>query len=144
MGQMPCSDVTEFVELELDARECVRRFHLTKRTCGAPVGRALLFPYLDGMNPEALIERSLDSLLPPTAELRRRDEFLLKKELHALQAALRVYLGRTAGAPSDTFTLASVEHDRDGTTISGHLRVDLVTENIRACGGCGGAAQRDG
>lgn len=134
---MPCNDVTELVELDLDGLGRVEELSVQKQTCGAPVGNAGLLRYTRGLLPEQIIDHTLAALVPDLNEAKQLDQFLLAKELIALQSALAVYLGAEAGSPGSPFALASVEHGARRTRIAGLLRVDLATEQIRACGNCG-------
>ncbi len=134
---MPCSDVTEWLELTLDQDDGVTDFVLQKDTCGAPVGNALLLEYIQGIDPQRLLDVSLLELVPTVHDARHLDQFLLSKQLYALQEALAVYTGVKSGGKGELFTVEKLEYGPANTVIKGLVRVDLITEKIRACGNCG-------
>lgn len=136
---MPCNDISELIELRLDAGERLDRFSLQKDTCGAPVGRPLLAPYVHGRRPEEILASTLAQLVPESDHTRQLDRFVLTKQLHALQAALAAYTGRAAAGLGDPFVVERIDYSSDETVIRGLLRIDLPTAAIKPCGGCGSA-----
>jgi hypothetical protein len=133
---MPCSDISERLELRLDPEDRVSAFSLRKRTCGAGVGEiAELEPLVRGKQAEALLEVRLASLLPE-GHAKAIFEFLLAKQLVALQAALGVYLGRESGGADDRFAIASIEYDAAGTKLVGLVAVQAEAAEVSPCGGC--------
>ncbi len=150
---MPCDDVTELLELTLDTDDRVTAYALAKNTCGAKVGGQLeLMSFIAGRHIDELRDRTLLQVLEAsTGECWREEpeggrsappkrnvinELMLQKQLGALQRALAVYRGVEAGGKSDAFALASIDFDGVETHIVGLLRVDLLTAEIQACGGC--------
>lgn len=150
---MPCNDVTELLELTLDADDRVTAYSLSKNTCGAPVGGRLeLMSFIAGRHVDQLCDRTLLQVLeeatgerwggepegsrsgPP--KINFVNEFMLQKQLGALQRALAVYRGAAPGGKDDAFAVASIDFDGEETRIVGLLRVDILTEEIEACGGC--------
>jgi hypothetical protein len=136
---MPCEDVTEYVQLTLDAEERIESFSLRKHTCGATVGDASLLPHVRGLAADKLRDARLADLLGDPQRPRAAEAFLLEKQLVALQAALAVYRGEASGARHSLFAVAEIAASPQGTEISGLLRVDLATEQIRACQHCCGS-----
>jgi hypothetical protein len=130
---MPCDDVTEYLQLTLDADERIAGFSLTKHTCGAAVGDSALLPQVSSLDPAELLKVRLSDVLDETEQLRAADAFLLEKQLVAIQAAMDVYLGHATGSKGSLFTLDRLASHDGRTEISGLLRVDLATEKIRAC-----------
>ena len=134
---MPCEDVTEVLDLVLDAEDRVESFTLQKQTCGAPVGSRLsLLDFVAGRPAGELIDRSLTQVLPDDLSVKFIDEFMLTKQLGALQGAIGVYLGRAAGGLGEAFVFDGIDFDGERTQISGLLRFDILTAEIEACGGC--------
>jgi hypothetical protein len=139
---VPCDDVTEVIDLELDPEDKLRVYALNKRTCGAEIGAsALLLEWLAGRSmPDILAltgEDVVQQYAPPQAE-----EFLYFKHLVAVQEALRVLTGAARGALDDACTAVSVVQEPSGLAFTGHLAVPLMTEKIRACGSCGSCGSR--
>lgn len=136
---MPCSDVTEVIEVELDAEDRLTHYRFAKRTCGQGIGA-------DSLLIERIAGRSLDELITVTAEefldeagiADEVEEFLSLKHLFAVQSALEVLTGKEPGRKDDPFAAAEVTCGDDGTRIKGLISIDLVTEKIKACGGCRG------
>jgi hypothetical protein len=142
---MPCNDVTELLELTLDADDRVRAYSLAKNTCGAPVASRLeLTSFIAGRHIDELTDRTLMQIVEsagggeaaPPPRIKFLDEFMLQKQLGALQRALAVYRGAEPGGKDDAFAMASIDFDGLETRIVGLLRVDLLTAEIEACGGC--------
>ena len=134
---MPCSDVTELIRVVLDENDCLSEYVFAKRTCGQGIGaESLLIDQLRG--------RSLDDLLAITAESflaaypipDETEEFLSLKHLFAVQSALEVLLGKEPGRKGDGFAAGEIEYGDGETVIQGRIVIDVVTEKIKACGGC--------
>ena len=135
---MPCKDVTEVIEVKLDGQDRLADYHFAKRTCGQAVGVASLLI-------DQLRERPLAELLSINAEdflaefpcPDETEEFLSLKHLFAIQSALEVLTGKEPGGKEDAFTASQVQYDEDETLIKGLISIDLMTEKIKSCGGCG-------
>jgi|GEM_PF-2057400 hypothetical protein len=134
---VPCSDFTETLEITLDPQGAFRSFSLAKATCSADVGSDRLANLINGRSSEALLTGHWDELIPGLNGFSNTDQFLIRKGLAALQAALWVYHGKLAGGLDDVFTVASIEEGPDFTSIRGFVKVDLAAEKVKPCGGCG-------
>lgn len=136
---MPCNDVTEIVRVVLDDHDRLTHYAFTKRTCGQGVGVvSLLLGDLAGKSTDEIL-----ALEPASVLSRRRaddelEEFLTLKHLFAVQGALEVLTGREAGGPEDVCAAAEVVYDDGECAIEAEIKVDLVTDKIKACGGCVG------
>lgn len=141
---MPCNDVTDLLRVDLTHADCLANYSLTKRTCGAEVGwTSLLLPYLRQKSLDAVLQTQGVDLMRQAGAEAQQHEFLYVKHLVALQEVLRAYRGDTRGTGHDACTLASIEADTDGIRLTAFMRVDVLTERIRACSHCGrcGVAQ---
>lgn len=140
---MPCSDVTELIEVVVDERDCLATYRFVKRTCGQGVGLdTLLMSALGGQPVDAILAWELDAFLEEHPTPEGIEEFLALKHLVAVQAALRVLTGMDAGGPGDLCAAAEVEVDGDGhLRLLGQIAVDLVTEHIASCGNCKGCGK---
>lgn len=135
---MPCDDVSEFVEVELDDRECLVAYRIAKLSCGKSVGaQSLLLARFAGQTVSDLLRIDPATFLPEAPVRNSVEEFLTLKHLFALQAALGAYVGDDAAGASAPFAVASVAFSELGTVIHGQLSIDMVTDKIRACGACG-------
>jgi hypothetical protein len=142
---MPCSDITEYVEIELtcapeNGAERLASFALSKNTCGAPIGDASvegrgLLAWTAGRDVESLRRCTLQELVGDE-RLRFKDEFMLVKQLAALQAALDVYVGAEAGGIGQLFVLERLDYGPQSVALSGLVRIDAAVERIRACSNC--------
>lgn len=140
---MPCSDVTERIEIVLDGEDRLKEYEFSKRTCGQGVGMASLLI-------EQLRGRSLDELLHITGEEFLEEfpfedeveEFLSLKHLFAVQGALEVLTGVEPGAKDSAFAASRIEYGENETRIAGLIAVDVVTEKIESCGGCKGCGTK--
>ncbi len=136
---MPCKDVTEVIEVVLDAQDCLKSYSFRKRTCGQGVGvDTLLMDVLGGMAVEELLAISPEQFIETWPAAEPIEEFLGLKHLIALQSALEVLLGREAGGPGSICATAEVAFDEGDTIITSVISLDLVEEKIKSCGNCSG------
>lgn len=136
---MPCSDVTEIIEVVVDGADRLKRYRLAKRTCGQGVGHeSLLADWLTGQPANELLALAPETFLEAHGITDDLERFLTLKHLFALQAALRVLLGDAPGGPEDACAAAAVYADGDDLVLDGRIAVDIVTDQIRSCGGCKG------
>jgi hypothetical protein len=141
---MPCKDITELLEIVLDADDRLVEYTFSKRTCGQGVGAAaLLIDQLRGRSAHELQHKTAAEFLDEFPIADPIEEFLSLKHLFAVQSALEVYAGTEAGRASDAFALAGIEYGEDTTRIHGRIAVDVVTERIEACGNCGSCGKAD-
>jgi len=140
---VPCSDITEVIELQLDHDDRLTAYALTKRTCGAEIGRAsLLADLLVDLGAHDLATLTGEEVAAHYGAQPVSAEFLAAKHLVAVRQAARVYLGHAAGAAGDPCALASVTAHPDGITVRAALRIDLLTGEIEACAKCCGARRQ--
>ena len=136
---MPCNDITEIIRVVVDDRDCLTHYAFTKRTCGQGVGvMSLLLDQLAGKHAEEILAIEPAAFLEQNRSEEELEEFLTLKHLIAVQAALEVLTGREAGGPDDVCAAAEVIYDAGECTIEAEIKVDLVTEKIKSCGGCVG------
>lgn len=134
---MPCRDVTEVIELTVDAEERLARYALTKRTCGQGVGsQTLLSDRLCGKRIDAILAMDASALFEAHPAPDALSEFLFVKHLCAVQAALEVLTGQRTGGTTGTCRVAYITFADGEITMGAELVVDLLVERIRACGGC--------
>ena len=134
---MPCKDVTEVLEVVLDADDALKDYRFAKRTCGQGVGAAaLLIDQLRGRPAEELLHKTAQEFLGEFPIADPLEEFLSLKHLFAIQGALEVYAGLESGAKRSAFAVGGIEYGDDETRIHGRIAIDVVTEKIKSCGGC--------
>jgi hypothetical protein len=133
---MPCKDVTEEVELVLDEDERLKSYSVSKITCGISVGESSLLSYIRGYDLTQLLSKTVIDFVPDILDWRDSDQFLLAKQLYAVQSAVRVHLGFLPGGKKNAFTLRDIEYSDHETVISGDLHVDIAAHEIPACTGC--------
>jgi hypothetical protein len=134
---MPCRDVTEFLSVVLDPDERLVSYSFGKQTCGQGIGVAdLLLPALRGYTVNELLALSPETVASWTGDVDEIEEFLALKHFIALQSALEVYTGRESTAPDALCSAAEITADDDHISLHVNIRVDIVTEKIRACGHC--------
>lgn len=136
---MPCQDITELLEVTLDANDCLESYAFNKRTCGQGIGQAsLLIDWLKGRPASYFLNAQAEAFLDEFDITDSLEEFLTLKHLFAIQGALEVLTGTAPGGLNDAFTAASIEFEDDFTVIRGEISIDIVTDKIKSCGGCGG------
>jgi hypothetical protein len=134
---MPCSDITEILEVILDENDCLKEYAFAKRTCGQGVGaQALILEHIQSRPLNELLFMTADQFLAEFPIADPDEEFLSLKHLFAIQGALEVYTGAEAGGRHDFFAASGIEYDVDETRIAGQIAVDVVVEKIEACGNC--------
>jgi hypothetical protein len=141
---MPCKDVTEVLEVVLDAGDALKDYRFSKRTCGQGVGAAsLLIDQLRGRPMQELVRKTAQEFLAEFPIADPVEEFLSLKHLFAIQGALEVYAGIASGAKQSAFAVGGVEYGEDETRITGRIGVDILTEKIKSCGGCGSCGKAE-
>ncbi len=139
---MPCTDVTEIIEVALDPNDRLKSYSLSKKTCGQPVGQAsLLVGWLRGLPVEDILACDADTFLAEHPVKTQLEGFLTLKHLFALQSALQVLAGKEPGGPDDPCAATSVRYAEDELVIRATIRVDMVTDKIKACGHCKGCGK---
>lgn len=141
---MPCNDVTEILELTFDEADRLVDYAYNKRTCGQAVGAAsFLLEALEGREVQWFIDADPVAFLADYPASEDLEEFLQYKHFFAIQNAARVLTGETPGGPNDACAAAEVGCDPETghTTIRAVIKVDLITDQIRSCGGCKGCGK---
>ncbi|MBI4556978.1 MAG: hypothetical protein HY706_05285 [Candidatus Hydrogenedentes bacterium] len=134
---MPCKDVTELIEVVIDADDRLKSYTFNKRTCGQAVGAAsLLLEQLGGRSIAALSALDADTYLAEFPQQSDVEEFLSLKHLFAIQSVLAVLTGHEPGGPDDVCAAADISYDGNDLVINARISVDLVTEKIKSCGHC--------
>lgn len=134
---MPCNDVTDHLKIVLDADDRLQSYILAKRTCGAEVGDyRLIETWAKGKKAEVLLEETPDALFAVHPPKNPTEEFLLLKHLCSLQIGIETLLGYTPGGENDTCRIDKIEYGPEGTECIVSIKLNLVTERIKACGGC--------
>lgn len=140
---MPCDDVTELLELRLDADDRLLGYRLAKRTCGRAVGEeSLIAEPLAGAHASAIIAIDADAFIDEREPATDVEAFLLLKHLFAVQDALRVLAGEEPGGAAAPCAIASIAYDGDAMLLEAHLAVDAITQQIKACGACKGCGTK--
>lgn len=133
---MPCTDQTETLHLTLDEKDHIQSFQLRKISCGRTVGEETLLPYIQGVSANEIIAGTVPEFVPDLHQHRRIDEFLLFKQFYSVRAALLVLVGEMSGEPAQAFVMEELLLDEGMTQIKGEIAVNLISEEIRACGSC--------
>lgn len=135
---MPCNDVTELIRIVLDADDRLQDYAFAKRTCGQGVGpESLLIDQLRGKSVDELLAYTAEEFLGKYPIPDEVEEFLSLKHLFAVQSAVEVLTGKEPGRRDDPFAAGEIEYGEGETIIQGRIAVDILTERIAACGGCG-------
>lgn len=128
--------------MRFDGDDRLRSYALNKRTCGAEIGDAsLLIDIFKDKTPDQLLDIEPVEVLNHFAP-DEETEFLFFKHLVAVKEAIRVYIGRSPGTPSDPCTISSVSLGLGGAWFEGLIAIDAVTDEINACGNCGSCGSR--
>ncbi len=135
---MPCTDITDRLELTVDSDDRIIGYSLNKLTCGGSVGEEhMIAQWLIGKNVDEVIKTPVDSF---HASLRTTisdiGEYLALKHFIAVQTGLAVMMGEKAGRLEDDCTVECIEYNGTHTTLIVHINVNLITDKIVACNSC--------
>lgn len=140
---MPCSDVTEVIQVVVDADDRLKSYNFAKRTCGKGVGvGTLILDYLHGRTVDEILAIDPDTLLAEHPFEEEIEEFLNLKHLFAVQGVLEVLTGKASGGPDDVCAAAEIGYEDGEIVVEARILVDLVTEKIKSCGGCKGCGKK--
>lgn len=135
---MPCNDITDKLRIRITLDERLDKYRLDKLSCGGAVGLpAMILPWLKGRRVSDILATEVaDFLLQNPAE-DDIEEFLYLKHFLAVRQGLSVMIGVESGSKADWCVVDSVEHSPEGIVLTARLKVDGITDEIKACsGGC--------
>lgn len=136
---MPCSDITELLRLRLNNDDRVMGYELIKRTCGRAVGeRSLMEAAFVGSNANDLARMTADDFADALPEMRDEELVLALKHFFAVRAGARVLIGHITGGVNDPVRVAKVGYEGDEVILEAEIAIDVITEEIKACGKCKG------
>ncbi len=142
---MPCSDVTELLRLDLDSQDRLSGYSLTKLTCGGSLGKeSLLLKWCGGLQANQILSTTIDAFSERFPANDPVVEFVRLKHLLAIQKGLRALTGLESSRPDDAISIETIDHGPDGVSMRALLKVDAVTDEIRACGRCAGCGTHSG
>ncbi len=135
---MPCHDVSENIRLVLDQNDRVTYYAIAKDSCSGAVGKpSLLKKWIKNRQADDILSATPDDLWSHFPTRSQTWQFLYAKHLFAVQRTLQAALGHDTGRPTDYCALHSVTYSPDGIEIIARLNIDLMTDEIKACGNCG-------
>lgn len=136
---MPCQDVTEIITVHLDPEERLTSYSLIKGTCSGGVGEAsLLGDIVLSRSSTDLLNLPIEEIFRDIAFKNNIEEFLYWKHMVALQSALAAMVGKESPSRRRVCELDEIRYGPEGTSLSGRIRVDLLTDEIKSCGRCAG------
>lgn len=139
---MPCSDVTEVLEIRLDDADRLESYSFVKRTCGQAVGEAaLILDWVRGESADFFLTVQPEDFLDTHGITDSLEEFLVLKHLFAIQSAVEVHFGLAPGRPDDAFAPSAIEYEDGVTVVRGLIALDIVTDKIASCGNCRGCGK---
>ena len=137
---MPCNDITDRLVIRLDPEDRVAKYSLRKKTCNGEVGeKSMIIGWAEGKPAEQILELPIEQFLADNPVDDDVQEYLQIKHLLALRAGLGILLGREAGGKANYCTVDSITHSPNGIQLTAELKVEGMTEEIRACGNCCGS-----
>ena len=142
---MPCDDVQDKIQISYNASNMLEAFSMTKKTCGASVGNALLLSFLENITIDDIAIGSIHRFVPHIEEIRTLDRFLLDKQFSALRAASQVITGTELSHDSldPAFEISSMELDGDTTHVVGFSNPRINSADVPGCGSCGKDKRKD-
>lgn len=135
---MPCSNITEILQLHLDSQDRIVFYKLSKETCGGSVGKpSLLRKWIKERPANEILNLQPDDFVASLSLKSQTWEFLHYKHLFAVQKGLRVLLGQDSARPADSCTVESIVYEADCIKLTALINIDAMTDEIRSCTGCG-------
>lgn len=123
---MPCKDIRENLDIELNAENAIFSYSLSKKTCGVNVGQqGLLVDWVKNIPGEGLSEMHMDDFLRDySAYLKIRneavnlkaEEFILLKHFEILKKAVKVLLGKESATKKDEVVIEFLEFSENNHT----------------------------
>ncbi|MCC6545561.1 hypothetical protein IT570_00210 [Candidatus Sumerlaeota bacterium] len=136
---MPCTDVTELLRLRLDDGDRIVGYELIKRTCGRAVGeRSLLAQEFVGADANEVAKLTADDFAETLPDMRDEEFVLSLKHFFAVRAGARVLIGHMSGGANDPIRVAKVGYEGNEVILEAEVVIDVITEEIKACGKCKG------
>jgi hypothetical protein len=136
---MPCSDVTELLKISLDPEDRITSYSLNKRTCGGTMGRdELILKMIRGQTATEIVQKPADEFYSGITFSSDLREMVYLKHYFAVQSGLAEFLGRELSESHSECTVESVVYGPDGVELTVLVHVDMLTDKIKACGGCSG------
>ncbi len=134
---MPCNDITDQLRLRLGNSNKVERYELTKVSCGGRIGKQnMIQDWLDDLDAEQVLNATPQEFLGSFSVEDELEEYLLLKQFFSVRAGVAILLGREAGGPNDFCTVETINHSERGTVLRAYIRIDTITDEIKACGNC--------
>jgi NifU-like protein involved in Fe-S cluster formation len=135
---MPCNDVTEVLSITLDPDDRIIHYSLIKETCGGAVGNSsLLRKWVENRSASDVLKAQPEDIMAAIPTRNTTWEFLTLKHLFALQTGLQAFLGEQSASLNDSCVVDTVETTPKGIQFIALIKVDVLTEKIESCGGCG-------
>ena len=134
---MPCSDVTEVVEIRLDAHDRIVSYRLRKRTCGGSLGMpSLIKGWVTGKSVTELIESDPSEFLAAHEPRTITGELVHLKHYVAVRKTCQAIIGQTSD-DDIAGLIDSIIYDADGMDVVAIISSEVMSEEIKACAGCG-------
>ena len=135
---MPCTDITDRLELTIDSNDRIVRYSLNKLTCGGSVGEeSMLKRWVTGKKVSDVMHTTVDTFHATLSKkISDIKEYLALKHFIAIQTGLAVMIGNKAGSLEDSCTVECIEYNGANTTLVVHINVNLITDKIVACKSC--------
>lgn len=138
---MPCNNVSENLKLILDHEDRVTFYSLSKDTCSGAIGKpSLLKKWIKNRSAEDVLMSSSEDIHSFYPTRSQTWQFLYAKHLFVVQQAIRALLGEADSRPTDYCAIHSVIYTETGVEMYARMNMDLMTDEIEACGNCSSCA----
>lgn len=117
---MPCSDSSSSMVIQLDPQERFKRFEYAKITCGREItAKTGLSEYFEGRTLEEIVHLPFPKIVGDLAVKDEEGQFILYLEWDALRAAAALYLGiEDDQIDTGRCFITSIDHAEQGITIA--------------------------
>lgn len=98
---------------------------------------SLIRKWIELRSAQEILQATPDDILQAIPTKSDTWEFLTIKHLLAVQAGLKALGGETPSTPDSVCAIETIEHGPKGIRMIALIKVDILTQAITACGGCG-------
>lgn len=146
---MPCTDIRENLDIELNSENAIFSYEISKKTCGAEVGkRALLLEWAKNYSAEEIISMHMDEFLEKYSGFIKdgiddSQKFIVLKHFEILKKALQVIIGNESGQVRDDVIIDFLEYNNKSHT-KARLLFEVGGVDAKENPGCGTGCSKGG
>ena len=135
---MPCEDITEILQIKINNENRVFDYSLIKKTCGGKVGSDKpILGWLQKLTADEILKTTPSGFMNDHEFEDEISEYIYLKNYLAVKNGIAIMLGIESGGKADFCTVDSIKYGPKAMILTGFIKIDALTEEIKACGNCG-------